>query len=68
MNDSTTNPGAILRLKQVCHRTGLSRSTLYLKMSQGDFPKPISLGVRSRGWLENEVAAWVQSRIELSKA
>ncbi|MGC2222145.1 MAG: AlpA family phage regulatory protein, partial [Methylocella sp.] len=34
----------ILRLPAVKTRTGLSRSTIYLRVSQGTFPRPVSLG------------------------
>ena len=47
----------ILRLPAVKASTGLSRSTLYLRIAQGVFPKPVSLGARAVGWPDNEVAA-----------
>ena len=56
---------SILRRKQVEQRTGLSRSTIYLRIQEGSFPKPISLGERAVGWLENEIEAWLASRIEI---
>lgn len=56
----------ILRLNQVKDRTGLSRSGIYQKMTDGDFPKSISLGLRAVGWLEAEVEKWIQERIELT--
>lgn len=55
---------SILRRKQVEARTGLSRSTIYLRINKGTFPRPIKLGVRAVGWLENEIEAWLISRIE----
>ena len=57
----------ILRLPQVKKQTGLARSTIYLRMSEGSFPKPINLGVRAVGWLESDISDWVQSRIEKSR-
>jgi prophage regulatory protein len=54
---------SILRRKQVEKRTGLPRSTIYLMISEGIFPKPINLGARSVGWVEHEIANWIQSRI-----
>ena len=57
----------ILRLPEVKARTGLSRSTIYLKMAEGSFPEPISLGARSVGWIESEVDAWIARRIEQSR-
>ncbi len=56
---------SILRRKQVEKRTGLSRSTIYLRIQEGTFPKPISLGPRAVGWLENEIQAWLAARIEI---
>jgi len=46
---------AILRLPAVKARTGLSRSTIYLRISEGSFLKPVSLGGRAVGWIEAEV-------------
>ena len=57
----------ILRLPDVKARTGLSRSTIYAKVKEGSFPKYISLGIRSVGWLESEIEAWIKSRIDASR-
>lgn len=58
----TTAPNTILRLPTVKNRTGLCRSTIYLRMSQGTFPNQVSLGGRTVGWLESEIEAWISSR------
>ena len=57
----------ILRLPAVKARTGLSRSTLYLRISEGRFPKAISLGGRAVGWIEAEVNDWLNQQIETSR-
>jgi prophage regulatory protein len=57
----------ILRLPEVMTRTGLSRSTIYLRISQGNFPKPVSLGARAVGWIEVEIQEWLQRQIEASR-
>ena len=57
----------ILRLPDVKSRTGLSRSSIYLRMSEGTFPKPISLGARSVGWVEQEVNDWLLRQLEASR-
>jgi prophage regulatory protein len=54
----------ILRRRQVEARTGLSRSTIYLRIQEGTFPRPINLGARAVGWVENEINAWLASRVE----
>jgi prophage regulatory protein len=56
---------SILRRKQVEKRTGLSRSTIYLRIQEGTFPRPIKLGARAVGWLENEIEAWLAARLEI---
>jgi prophage regulatory protein len=58
---------AILRLPAVKARTGLSRSTIYHRISEGTFPKQISLGARAVGFLESEVEAWISRQIEKSR-
>jgi prophage regulatory protein len=55
---------SILRRKQVEQRTGLPRSTMYLLISEGEFPRPINLGQRSVGWVEHEIENWLESRIK----
>lgn len=57
----------ILRLPDVKKRTGLSRSTIYLRISNDVFPKPISLGGRAVGWLDSEIDGWIQKQIILSR-
>jgi len=54
----------ILRLPQVKCRVGLSRSSIYLAVSQRKFPQPVRLGARAVGWLESEVDAWVHQRVQ----
>jgi len=53
----------ILRMKMVIEITGLARSTVYKYIAEGIFPKPITLGGRSVGWVESEVFAWIQARV-----
>lgn len=58
---------SILRLPAVKARTGLSRSTIYLRISEGRFPRPVSLGSRAVGWVEEEVNSWLDQQIEASR-
>jgi prophage regulatory protein len=57
----------ILRLPNVLDRTGLSRSTVYQRVSEGRFPKPVSLGARAVGWIETEVEEWIARQIEVRR-
>lgn len=53
----------ILRLPAVLAGTGLSRSTIYLRIAQGVFTHPVSLGARTVGWPAHEVTAINAARI-----
>ncbi|SBT11941.1 AlpA family transcriptional regulator [Vibrio celticus] len=53
----------LIKLKEVMSLTSLARSTIYKYMSEGQFPKAVSLGCRSVAWVEEEVTDWVLERI-----
>lgn len=53
----------ILRLPTVKAESGYARSTIYLRISQGLWPKPVSLGARAVGWPAREVSALNAARI-----
>ena len=57
----------ILRIKQVINVTGLAESTIYKKILLKEFPKSISLGGKSVGWLESDIQQWIESRIQAMK-
>ena len=64
----------IIRRTRLEEKTGLSRSAIYDRMNPDSprydpsFPRPISLGGGSVGWIEAEVDAWIQSRIDARNA
>lgn len=53
----------ILRLPAVLAETGYSRSTVYLRISQGLWPRPVRLGARAVGWPSDEVARLNAARV-----
>lgn len=59
----------LLTRRQVEARVGLSRSSIYARMKQGTFPKAIHDPDSSIvWWLESEIDAWIQSRIDGKRA
>jgi prophage regulatory protein len=52
----------ILRTAAVIQLTGLSRTTLWRLERQGEFPARVRLGLNSVGWLEEEIARWIDTR------
>jgi prophage regulatory protein len=57
----------INRLPEVKNKTGLSRSSIYLRMSKREFPQSISLGGRAVGWLDEDINQWLERCIAESK-
>lgn len=58
----------MLRLPRVIELTGLSRSSIYLRMNNNDFPHSISLGDRAVAWLEYDIEQWIEEKILLAKS
>lgn len=67
MHQKIQHEPAILRRPQVEQRTGLSRSTLYQYIKDGDFPKPVRLGLRAVGWLESDISEWIAARVKSAR-
>ena len=57
-----------LRLNQVVEKTGISRSTVYLYLNQGRFPRPVHISERLVVWVEDEIENWMKERIATRKA
>ena len=48
----------VLCMNEVTTRCNRSRSSIYLDISKGTFPKPIKMGSSSR-WLESDINNWL---------
>ena len=55
----------ILRLPAVERRTGLSGDLIALMEERNQFPRRVPLTTRTVGWVEAEIADWIQQRIAL---
>jgi prophage regulatory protein len=55
-----------ISIKEVVERICLSKTELYHRLKAGTFPKPVALGPKKVVFLESEVEAWMQARIEES--
>ena len=53
----------IQRLPAIKADSGLSRSTIYLYIARGLWPRPVRLGARAVGWPSGEVVAMNAARI-----
>lgn len=53
----------LLRRPEVERRTGLKRSSIYSLMKEGAFPQSVALSQRAVAWVESEVDAFIEDRI-----
>jgi prophage regulatory protein len=60
--NSLPDDDSFLRLPEVIDRTGLSESTIYRLVREGDFPSPRKLGANAVGWKVSDYKEWSQSR------
>ena len=59
---STLSANQILRRNDLKPATGLSPSTIYRLIADGEFPKPVKLAPQAVGWLKSDVDAWLAGR------
>lgn len=52
----------LIRIDEVLHICGLSRSSLYACIQRGEFPGQVKLSKKASAWLYSEVLAWVNAR------
>ncbi len=57
----------MLRIGEVCRRTGLSKSQIHRLASEMGFPKPIRLSKRAVAFVAADVEAWLQERITATR-
>lgn len=54
-------PESLLRIQEVCLILGISRSTLYRMVNDGQFPKALDLGPRYKAWQKSTVTEWIRA-------
>ncbi|MEN5278188.1 AlpA family phage regulatory protein [Brucella sp. TWI432] len=67
MSKSVSAFKKLISIREVCSLTSLSRTTLWMSVKRGAFPKPISLtpeGTR-KAFVADEVQSWIEGRISL---
>jgi prophage regulatory protein len=52
----------LLRISDVSKKTTLAKSTLWVKIAQGQFPKPIKLSPAISVWKQSDIEAWIEER------
>ena len=60
---SDTGPERIYRYRDLPGLTGFSLPHIFDLVARGEFPQPIRLGPKARGFLASEIAEWQAKRI-----
>ncbi len=58
----------LLRLSDVETVTALKKTTIYLLMKRGEFPRCVQVTPKAVAWAESAVLQWVQDRIAAASA
>lgn len=58
----------LLRLSDVETATALKKTTIYLLMKRGEFPRCVQVTPKSVAWAESAVLQWIQDRIAAASA
>lgn len=53
------DPNRLVRLDEVKRRTGLSRSSIYRRMSERRFPQQVPMSGSNASWRERDLAEWL---------
>ena len=53
----------IVRASELPEYCGLHRTQIDELISRGEFPKPVKLSARRKGWIEAELITWQQKHI-----
>ena len=54
----------LLSIKETCKRTSISRTGIWRRVKDGEFPRPVSVGGIRKAFVRDEVDQWIAERIE----
>jgi len=52
----------LLRIADVSTKTTLAKSTIWLKLAEGSFPKPTKLSPAINVWKESDIDKWIENK------
>jgi len=67
-SEQQQNTDRVIKLPEVQSLTSLSRSTIYQKMKDLEFPSSIPLGARAVGWRYSQIIEWINKQAASSNA
>jgi prophage regulatory protein len=64
--DRPTSDERLLRFRELRKTIPLSRSTIWRKVKNNEFPQPIRIGKSAVAWIWSDVQVWIEERIAAS--
>ena len=61
-NEPIQHGDRILRATEAARKLGLGRTSFYSLLKEDDFPRPLALSARARGYSEHELDVWLANR------
>ena len=62
MSKKSFKTDRLLRIRDLENKLGVKKSTIYKMIQAGEFPKPVKISERARGWRESQAEAWIAIR------
>lgn len=60
-NNNVSDDVKLYSIDDIVDITGLSRTTIYRMMDEGNFPKSIKIGKYTVRWKSSEIRSWIES-------
>ncbi len=51
----------LMKINEVEETVGFRKSTIYSRISEGEFPPPVRIG-KSNRWLASDVTGWIEEK------
>jgi prophage regulatory protein len=65
--EQPNNQPRFLKVREVCQRTSISRTSLYRMVEAKEFPHPAQISDHRIAFLESAVTAWIEQRAQASQ-
>ena len=65
--NSETSVKRFIRVPDVLNRVGFSRTTLYERIKEGNFPDRVKIAPRCVAFVESEIDEWIEATIRHSR-
>lgn len=62
MEEQSPRPSRLIRAAEVYDRTALSRASIWRRVREGAFPKPVTLGYNRIAWVEADIDEWIEDQ------